>query len=69
MIKIGQKVKFKPFKGLQTGGLGDATNIVVTGTVKYINSRNRWFSVEYDDDSKMRISYNFDDIGKDVRLC
>lgn len=68
MIKVGQKVKFNPFKGLHS--VGDISSTENTeGVVKFVHERNRWFSVEYGDDVKLRISYNFNDIGKDVRLC
>ena len=67
MIKIGQKVKFNPFKGINTTGLVFC-DMSTTGIVKYVNTKHRWFSVEYGD-PKMRISYDFNDIGKDVKIC
>jgi hypothetical protein len=57
MIEIGQKVKFRP-----------ACNGFNTGTVKYVNAKHRWFSIEYGD-PKMVLSFNFNDIGKDVKVC
>ena len=67
MINIGQKVRFSPFKGINSSGMSvDST--VTTGTVKYVNDKHRWFSVEYGD-PKMRISFDFNDIGKDVKIC
>lgn len=68
MINIGQKVKFNPFRGMQSASdIRSAENTV--GTVKYVNAKNRWFSVEYGDDVKLRISFNFNDIGTAVTLC
>lgn len=68
MIKIGQKVKFNPFKGMQSmNTVGLPTEVV--GNVKYVNAKHRWFSVEYGDDVKLRISFNFNDIGNAVKLC
>ena len=67
MIKIGQKVTFNPFNGQHT--TGDVSMFNDTeGTVKYVNSRNRWFSVEWGD-PKMVISFNFNDLGKTVKEC
>lgn len=66
MINIGQKVSFNPFTG--QGGTNDVTRFNNTeGTVKYVNARNRWFSVEWGD-PKTVISFNFNDIGKAVKL-
>ena len=67
MIKIGQKVRFDASKCIYTTGLTSA-NSITTGTVKYVNDKHRWFSVEYGD-PKMRISFDFNDIGKDVKIC
>jgi hypothetical protein len=67
MIKVGQQVKFNPHAGMHTAG--DITPFENTiGTVKYVNSQNRWFSVEYGD-PKLRVSFNFHDLGKSVRVC
>ena len=66
MINIGQKVTFNPFAGIN--GPNDVSRFNNTeGTVKYVNSRNRWFSVEWGE-PKTRISFNFNDIGKTVKL-
>lgn len=68
MIKVGQKVKFNPFIGHHSTN-GDITLFNNTeGTVKYVNSRNRWFSVEWGE-PKMIISFNFNDIGNAVKLA
>ena len=66
MIEVGQLVKFKPFKGLCPTGM-NSTDISYTGTVKYVNARNRWFSVEYGY-PRMRISFNFNDVGNTVKV-
>lgn len=66
MINIGQKVRFNPFTGQSTPlniTLFDNTE----GVVKYVSSRNRWFSVEWGD-PKTTTSFNFNDIGKAVKL-
>lgn len=68
MINIGQKVKFNPFRGMQSAqDIRTAENTI--GIVKYVNAKHRWFSVEYGDDVKLRISFNFNDIGTAVTLC
>ena len=67
MIKVGQKVTFNPFRGLNS--VSDITLFDNTeGVVKYVNANNRWFSVEYGD-PKMVISFNFHDIGKTIKLA
>ena len=67
MIKVGQQVKFNPFAGNHSAGDIASFNNTV-GTVKYVNSTHRWFSVEWGD-PKMRISFDFNDIGKAVKVC
>lgn len=68
MIKVGQKVRFNPFKDIRQYGLA-SVNDVVTGKVHYVHPTHRWFNVEYGDDMGTRlISFKFDDIGKNVRL-
>ena len=60
MINIGQKVTFNPFTGIS--GPNDVSRVNNTeGTVKYVNSKNRWFSVEWGD-PKTITSFNFNDI-------
>lgn len=67
MIKVGQKVKFNPHSGMHS--CGDIAPFNDTeGVVKYVNANNRWFSVEYGEHN-IRIAFNFNDIGKNVRLC
>ena len=68
MIKMNQKVEFDPFAGIHFAGIPNERE-VVTGTVRYINKLHHWFSVEYgDDEGKRRISFKFDDIGKNVNI-
>lgn len=62
MIKIGQKVKFDPFKGIRIGGMTTGTN-KVSGTVVYINTEHRYFTVEYKlGDETFKNSFNFNDL-------
>lgn len=66
-IKIGQKVRFDPFRDI-TGFASDMNRgRDVRGTVVYINEPHKWFSVEYGK-PKARISFNFFDIGHGVQL-
>ena len=68
MIKIGQKVKFNPVAHMHS--VNDIAAYENTeGIVKYINPVNRWFSVEYGDDVKLRMAFNFNDIGKNVKMA
>ena len=67
MIKIGQKVRIRPFSHIATGkGLMGAFE-VFTGTVVYIHEEHKWFTVEYGDPAQ-RISYKFSDIGDTVKI-
>lgn len=67
MIKVGQKVRYDPFAEEFGMGICDCRQ-EVTGTVKYINKKHHWFSV-VDDNSKLRTSYHFCHIGRDVKVC
>lgn len=67
MIQLGQKVKFDPFGELTGFGSEDHKGNYVTGTVVYVNVRNKWFSVEYGN-PKARTSFKFCDIGKEVKI-
>ena len=68
MIKVGQKVRFDPFKELKGFGAEDHRGEFVTGTVVMVNEPHKWFSVEYGD-PKQRTSFKFSQIGKDVLIC
>jgi uncharacterized protein Veg len=63
-IKVGQKVRFDPFQGINCYG-AVAIRKKQTGTVVAVYEDHRWFSVEYGDkgETKKRISFNFADIG------
>lgn len=68
MIKVGQKVRFNPFKYLHVQGTSDI-DAIVEGTVIYVSEAHRWFGVEYSDDGETwRTSFKFDDIGDNVKV-
>lgn len=70
MIKLNQIVNFNPFKEERRGVPDEFSEEKKTGVVKYINHKNRWFSVEYKHVGVIqRISFNFDEIGKTVHIC
>ena len=69
-VKIGQKVRFKPFAGIHMTGFSDVGDVVAIGTVKYINEPHRWFSVEYDTGAgPQRISFDFTEIDRSIHIC
>lgn len=68
MVKVGQKVRFDPFQDLTFYGVADHRGSLITGEVVYVNQDHRWFSVQYGE-LKMRTSFCFSDIGKDVTVC
>ena len=66
MVKVGQKVSFNPFRGINS--FSDVTRFNNTeGTVKYVNAKHRWFSVEWGE-TNSRTSFVFHDIGNSVNL-
>ena len=67
MIKVGQKVKYDPLDGIKGFALSDLRTDSI-GTVVYINEKHRWFSV-VNDESKLRTSFHFCQIGKEVKVC
>lgn len=68
MIKLRQKVRFDPFKGIRSYGIG-VGEIEVEGTVVYINFEHRWFEVEYPTaDGKVKTAFKFDDVGDLVKI-
>ena len=68
MIKLRQKVRFDPFKGIRSYGVS-VGEVEVEGTVVYINFAHRWFEVEYPTaDGKVKTSFKFDDIGDLVTI-
>ena len=67
MIQIGQKVQFDPLAFVTGFCSMDNKGNLVTGTVVFVNKWGKWFSVEYGE-PKMRTSFKFCDIGKDVKI-
>lgn len=67
MVMVDDKVKFDPFATMTGFAATEVRGDFVTGTVVEVNYGHKWFSVEYGD-PKMRTSFNFVDIGKDVIL-
>lgn len=68
MIKVGQKVRFNPFKDIRTYGLSNA-NENVEGVVHFVHPTHCWFNVEYDGGAgKQLLGFRFDDIDKAVKL-
>lgn len=68
MVKLGQKVQFKPLDGIRFPDCSETRDPVI-GKVIYINEPHRWFSVEYNGDATpLRTSFNFGDIGTKVHL-
>ena len=66
MVKLRQKVKFDPFKGIRSYGVA-VGDIEVVGTVVYINFTHRWFEVSYPPaDGNVKTSFKFDEVGKNV---
>ena len=68
MIVVGDKVKFDPFIEFTGFGSDRHRGEIVTGTVVMVNYEHKWFSVEYGN-PKLRTSFNFVDIGKEVKVC
>lgn len=69
MIRVGQKVKFAPFRET-TGFATESNSGIATGTVVMVNEPHKWFSVEYQCGKvKQRTSFKFSQIGKDVLIC
>ena len=66
MIVVGDKVRFDPFKLDRVTDVGYLRQNV-PGEVVEVNYKHKWFSVEYGC-PKLRTSFNFVDIGKDVTV-
>lgn len=66
MIVVGDKVRFDPFYHDRTMDVGNLRHSAF-GEVVEVNYKNKWFSVEYGCPA-MRTSFNFVDIGKDVKV-
>ena len=68
MIKVGQKVRFNPFKDLRITGIGGVSGCV-TGTVVSVHASHHWFGVEYKDgDHTWRTSFKFEDVGEHFEI-
>lgn len=64
MIKIGQKVKFKPLQDIKCLGVNGEDSIT-EGTVIFVHEEHRYFRVRYGK-YDLAISFKFDDIGEKV---
>ena len=68
MIKVGQKVSFDPFIGVRCAGMSYISYPVI-GTVSYVNTKHKWFSVEYDlEGTKQRASFKFSELGDRFKI-
>lgn len=68
MIKIGQKVSFDPWHGINSV-LGSRNDDNVEGRVIYINPKHNWFTVEYPlGNGKFRTSFHFCDVFGEKRF-
>ena len=68
MIKLGDKVRFDPFAGIEIAGLPMRPVIEETGTVVEIHEDHNCFRVEYGEDGKQHICFHFCDIDNNVFL-
>lgn len=71
MIKIGDKVTFDCLKDIKIRGTAAGKQEVI-GKVIEVHTEHSWFAVEYrlgKDDTLLRTSFNFVDIGDNVFLC
>ena len=66
-VKVGQKVRFDPFRCITGIGSEAVRGNIVTGIVVMVNEPHQWFSVEYyGGGGKFRDSFKFCDIGTAV---
>lgn len=71
MIKVGDKVEFDCLKDIKIRGMA-AGQEWVTGKVIEVHTDRSWFAVEYrlgEDDTRLRTSFHFADIGDKVTVC
>lgn len=66
MIVVGDKVRFDPFQHIKGSDIYYYRQNV-PGEVVEVNYKHKWFLVEYGC-PKLRTSFNFVDIGKDVTV-
>jgi hypothetical protein len=67
MVRVGQKVEFDPAAYVTGHGATEERGKIVTGVVVYVNTLQKWFSVEYSE-HKLRTSFKFCDIGEKVQI-
>lgn len=68
-IKVGQKVKFDPFRHIRTYGYA-RTSADVEGTIIEVFRDHRWFSVRYGEPpNTFKTSFKFEDLNDDVYFC
>lgn len=59
MIRVGQKVKFDPWKGQHSVGISVGA-CTMDGVVVCVHPGHHWFTVEYETNNhKFRTSYHF----------
>lgn len=63
MVQVGQKVRFDPFEAIRSQ---KEPSEYITGTVVFVNERNKWFSVQYGENQ--RASFKFYEIGQKVHI-
>lgn len=69
MIRVGQRVRFDAFREITGFASADCRGKILDGKVAMVNRPHSWFSVEYDCQGvKMRDSFKFSQIGKDVKI-
>lgn len=68
-FKVGQKVKFDPFKHIRTYGY-TRTSKDVEGTIIEVCRDHKWISVEYGEPpNTFRTSFKFHDLNRDFYFC
>lgn len=69
-IKVGQKVRFDPYKGLHTIGRPSYASSEVEGVIIEVFRDHSWFSVQYGEaPNTFKTSFKFHDLGQDVYFC
>lgn len=68
MLKLGQKVKFDPWKGQHSVGINVPAG-EIDGTIVCIHPSHHWFTVEYrTNNHKFRTSYHFCEVYGERKL-
>ena len=65
-VIVGQKVKCRPYLGLLQFDR-PVQEEAFDGVITLVNEEHHWFQVEYDK-GKSRVCFQFNDIGKTVKL-